>query len=314
MIQPKPAFLEKMQELMPDKEDFEKYKKIIHTLPPKSIRCNKIKISPKELKQKLEEKWKVSQPFKQYPEIMIIQSELEPGELGKSIEHLLGYYYVQEISSMLPILALKPKPGETLLDLCASPGSKTTQAAAEMQNKGFIHANDKDLGRIIILNSNLERTGITNQIVTKERGEILSKRLADKNIKFDKILLDVPCSGEGTCRSSPKTFIMWNPKMIDKLSRIQLKLAREAIKLLKKQGEVLYSTCTHSPEENELIVNQLLEEFPLEILPISLPLKTRKGITQWKGKQLNKEIEKAVRIYPQDNNTEGFFLCKMRLK
>lgn len=314
MLQPKPLFVERMQELLKDKQDLQTYLDIIHISPQNSIRCNTLKIQPQALKKRLEKKWKIEQPYKEYPEIMIIKSELEPGELGKAIEHLLGYYYVQEISSMLPILTLKPKPHETFLDLCASPGSKTTQAAAIMQNQGFILANDKDLGRIIILNSNLEKTGTTNQLVTKSRGEILCQKLEKQNTKFDKILVDAPCSGEGTLRSSPKTFIIWNPNMIKKLSKIQKHLASSAIKVLKKGGELLYSTCTHAPEENEEVIQYLLDNYPLEILPIKLPLKCRRGLSEWRGKKFSDELKKAVRIYPQDNNTEGFFLCKMRLK
>ena len=311
----KPLFEERMKLLLPDEKDFNNFSEIIHKEPPISIRCNTLKISPERLKKKLEDKgWKIQVPFAEYKEIMIIQSELQPGGLGKSIEHLLGYYYVQEISSMLSILALKPQPHESLLDLCASPGSKTTQAAAMMQNSGFILANDKDLGRIIILNSNLERMSVTNQIVTKREGENLCNQLNKQEMKFDKILLDAPCSGEGTCRSSPKTFLMWNPGMIKKLSRTQKRLASSVMKLLKPGGELLYSTCTHAPEENEEVVQMLIDNFPLEIKEINLPLKTRPGLTEWQGQSFSQEMKKTCRIYPQDNDTEGFFLAKMRLK
>ena len=128
-FQPKPEFEARMNALLTDKQDQEAYWKIVHNEPVSSIRCNTLKIQPKELLKKLEEKkWKIKIPFKQHPEIMIIESNLLPGELGRSKEHLLGYYYVQEISSMMPILALEPTKEDNFLDLCASPGSKTTQA------------------------------------------------------------------------------------------------------------------------------------------------------------------------------------------
>ena len=243
---------------------------------------------------------------------MIIESNLGPGELGKSKEHLLGYYYVQEISSMMPILALQPKENDIMLDLCASPGSKTTQASASMNNKGTIIANDKDIGRISILSANLEKVGATNVIVTRHDAVQLCKKLRELNMKFDKILLDVPCSGEGNLRSSPSTLLSWNVKVIEKLGRIQRKIAESAIPLLKEGGEVIYSTCTHAPEENELNVQYLIDKFNLKIEEIKLPLKTRPGITEWQGKNLSQELKKAHRIYPQDNDTEGFFLCKMK--
>lgn len=239
--------------------------------------------------------------------------ELGPGELGNAIEHLLGYFYVQEISSMMSVIALSPKPGDFVLDVAASPGSKTTQMAAMMQNKGTIIANDIKLDRIKILNANLERCGVMNCIVTRNDGVGLCSRLADKGFKFDKILLDAPCSGEGTLRSSPKTFLMWNFKVVKKLSREQKKLIANAIKCLKVGGEIVYSTCTHSPEENESVVDFALKNFPVSIEKVKLPLKCRAGVTEWNGGRFDDSVEKCCRIYPQDNDSEGFFVSKFRL-
>ena len=94
----KPLFQERLQKLLPDKEDFEKFEKIIHTQPRNFIRCNTLKISPENLMQRLNKKWQVTQPFSDYPEIIIIESKLLPGELGNALEHVLGFYYVKEIS------------------------------------------------------------------------------------------------------------------------------------------------------------------------------------------------------------------------
>lgn len=314
-FKPKPEFVERMERLI-GKEDAKKFFDISYTPTPISIRCNTLKISCEDLKKRLEEKgWKISQPLKSFPEVMVVdeESNLGPGELGKTEEHILGYYYVQEISSMLPILILAPRPGDNFLDLCASPGSKTTQATAMMGNEGNIIANDANIGRIRILNSNLERCGVMNVLVTRKDGVQLCKRLNGKTkIKFDKILVDAPCSGEGTLRKSIRTFDMWNIKMIEKLSRIQRKLAEEAIKLLKVGGEMVYSTCTLSPEEDELIVDHLKKNFDVEILKTELPLKLRSGICEWDGKELDEEVCNSCRLYPQDNNTDGFFFAKIR--
>ncbi len=307
----KPRFEERMRKLIPD---YDKFIEFSGKESPNSIRCNTLKISPEELKQRLEEKgWKVEQPFIEHKEIMII-GKLNPGELGKSVEHLLGYYYVQEISSMLPIIALNPQPDEILLDLCAAPGSKTTQAAMVMKNSGTIIANDKEIGRIRILNSNIERCSCSNVIMTRHDGVQLCERLKKLNMKFDKILLDVPCSGEGNIRSNPKTLLMWNENMIKKLSRIQKKLIASAICLLKPEGELVYSTCTHAPEEDEENVNFLAEKFNMEIIPVHLPVKCRRGISEWEGKTFPDEIKNCCRVYPQDNDTEGFFLAKLRFR
>jgi len=310
----KPLFEERMRKLLPDGGDFERFEKIIHEKPRRFIRCNTLKISSKELFDRLNKKWNVSQPFEDYKEIMVVENELEPGELGNSVEHLLGYFYVQEISSMLPLLALKPKPEDFVLDLCASPGSKTTQMAAMMENTGTIIANDIKLDRIKILSANLERCGVSNVVVTRNDGVGLCERMVKRGFKFDKILLDVPCSGEGTLRSSPKTFIMWNLKVVEKLGREQKKLFANAVNCLKVGGELVYSTCTHAPEENEAVVDFALKNFPLEVETIDLPLKCRSGIKEWRGKEFDDEVCKACRIYPQDNDSEGFFISKFKLK
>jgi NOL1/NOP2/sun family putative RNA methylase len=310
---PKPEFEARMNSLLGDEADKKAYWEIVHKEPLDYIRCNTLKISPENLKKKFEAKgWKISQPYKSNPEIMIIESDLLPGELGRSKEHLLGYYYVQEVSSMLPILALKPSEHDSFLDLCASPGSKTTQAAAMMNNKGSILANDPNLGRMVILASNLEKCGVSNVAIVRRDGARLCQTLKKMDFKVNKILVDAPCSGEGTIRSSPKTLVFWNPKMMNFFAGTQKGLASAAVDLLQEDGEMVYSTCTHAPEENEEIIQYLIDNHNIEILPVNLPLKTRPGITEWNGKKFSKELEKCARIYPQDNNTEGFFLCKIR--
>ena len=309
----KPLFEQRMKQLIQDSKDFETFNKIIHTHPKNFIGCNTLKISAQDLYIKLNKKWKVEQPFKEYPEIMLIEQDLLPGELGNAIEHILGYYYIQEISSMLSVIALDPKPNDFIIDLCASPGSKTTQISSMMQNQGTLIANDLKMDRIAILASNLERCGVTNAIVTKNDAIGLCSKLSKSEFKFDKILLDAPCSGEGTLRSSPKTFLMWNEKVVYKLSRLQKKLIAFALKCLKIKGNLVYSTCTHSPEENESVIDFALKNFPVKIEKISLPLKYREGITEWNDEQYNEEVKKCCRIYPQDNDSEGFFVCKMTL-
>ena len=208
---------------------------------------------------------------------------------------------------------LLPKPGDFVLDLTASPGSKTTQMAAMMKNQGTIIANDIKIDRIKILSANLERCGVTNCILTKNDGVGLCERLSKKEFKFDKILLDAPCSGEGTLRSSPKTFKIWNINVVKKLSREQKKLFASAVKCLKIGGEIVYSTCTHSPEENEEVVDFAVKNFPVEVESINLPLKCRPGIKEWNGKKFTNNTLKACRIYPQDNDSEGFFVAKFKL-
>ena len=310
----KPLFEQRMRALLPDEQDFTAFESIVHTSPRNFIRCNTLKISPDVLISRLKQRWNIVQPFHQHPEILLIDQNLGPGELGNALEHLLGYYYVQEVSSMMSTLALNPQPQDKVLDLCAAPGSKTSQIAAMMQNIGLLMANDVKIDRIKILSANLERCGVTNAVITRNDGIALCSRLAKQNFKFDRILLDAPCSGEGTLRSSPKTFLMWNPKIVQNLSRMQKKLFAFALKVLKKGGAIVYSTCTHAPEENEDLIRFALTNFPVSVESLSLPLKCRPGISQWDDLSFPKESTKACRIYPHDNDSEGFFVVKFTLK
>jgi NOL1/NOP2/sun family putative RNA methylase len=309
----KEGFRTRMEALL-GKTGAEEFFEISYTPTPSSIRCNTLKISVGELVSRLKVYgWELKQPFSEFPEVIIVTSKLLPGELGKTREHLLGYYYVQEISSQLPMLVLRPKPGEIVLDLCASPGSKTTQAAAMMENSGTIMANEVSMGRIGILNSNLERCGVMNTIVTRREGTALCNNLFKKSeLRFDKILVDAPCSGEGTLRKSPKTFLMWNPNMIKKIASTQRRLAESAVKLLRVGGEMIYSTCTLAPEENEMIVDYLIKKFDVEVEQINLPLKFREGVCEWDGVLMDESVKKCLRLYPQDNDTDGFFVAKIR--
>lgn len=310
----KPAFEERMRMLLPDSDDFTRFNEIIHQKPRNFIRCNTLKMSPKNLIARLRKRWEVRQPYPDYPEIMLVTSQLQPGELGSSLEHLLGYYYIQEISSMMSVLALNPEPEDHVFDMCASPGSKTTQIAARMNNEGFLVANDVRIDRIAILSANLERCGVMNCAVTREDGIGLCVRLAKKGMKFDKILLDAPCSGEGTLRSSPKTFMMWNTRVLDSFGRQQKKMIAVALGCLRPGGTLVYSTCTHAPEENEAVIDFAVQTFPVSVEKINLPLECRPGVRTWKSKEFDRSVSNCCRIYPQDNDSEGFFVARLHLK
>jgi len=311
--QPKPEFKERIKKLLGE-EEAEKFWEIQEKPLRNIIRCNTLKISCEELKKRLEKKWKILQPYKDHPGIIIIESDLGPGGLGRSIEHQLGYYYAQELSSMQSPIALQPQPGEKILDICAAPGSKTTQIAMFMQNKGLLIANDVSIDRIVSLDSNLERCGVTNAIVTRMNGYTLCEKFAKSGFLFDKILLDAPCTGEGTIRFDSKVLGMWNENMLRKISGLQKKLIANAISCLKPQGILVYSTCTFAPEEDEEVIQFALDNFPVELVDFELPLKTHQGISEWEGKKFSNEIKKCKRVWPQDNDSEGFFVAKLRKK
>ena len=293
-MQFKPKFIEKYEKIT----DIEKFMKFSLKEPRKSIRVNTIKISVSELKQKLEEKnFKLTQiPW--CKEGFFITGNRT--DLGNLLEHSLGYFYVQEASSMIPALILNPDENDIVLDMAASPGSKTTQLASIMNNSGLIIANELKYERTKSLSINLERSGITNTIITNSDA---------RNIKgnYDKILLDAPCSGTGTIRKSLKTIKIWNPNMYKKLSNIQKQLIQHAFSLLKENGILVYSTCSISPEENEEVIEFLLKNHDnARIEKIDLNIKNSESVTN------NKEVKNCLRIWPQDNDTDGFFIAKIK--
>ena len=181
--------------------------------------------------------------------------------------------------------------------------------AEMMQNTGVIIANDPNLGRIRALRFNLDKGGVVNTIVNRKDGAAINKT----RITFDRILLDAPCSAEGTLRKDRKVLSHWGEKHIASLSRIQKRLILSITDNLKVGGTLVYSTCTLAPEENEEVISFLLDkkpEFIVEKTKIT-GLKTRPGITQWRKREYNEQVKNCARIYPQDNDSEGFFVAKL---
>ena len=229
-------------------------------------------------------------------------------EVGSTLEHFLGKIYVQELVSMIPALVVKPEleKAKFVLDACAAPGSKTTQLAALMKNKGRLIANDVSYSRIKALQFNLQKVGALNTIITNQDLRFFP------NHQFDVILLDAPCSSEGIMRKNDKLFKGWNEKKIFGHSRLQKQLILKAFDLLKEGGVMTYSTCTFAPEENEEIISYLLSQKDAKIEQIELPgFKFGKGITEWRTKEYPSEVENCVRVWPQHNDTGGFFVTRI---
>ena len=303
-VTPKESFEKKFRQIF--KEHYEGFIKISITFLRKSIRVNTLKISVEELKKRLEKDFFLEQvPWCR--EGFWIEHKQGRRDIGNLPEHQLGYFYVQEAASMLPPEALMPEPGESVLDVAASPGSKTTQMAAMMKNKGVIVSNDCNFKRIIMLGNNVQRCGASNVIITEMDGKAI------KGNYFDKILLDAPCSATGALRKSLKTFKIWNPRAVDDLSREQKKLIENSFRLLKKGGVLVYSTCSVDPDENEEVVSWLLEKHSdAKLDDIKLRIRRSKPFKEFMGRKYHESIEKCLRIHPQDNDTEGFFVARIR--
>jgi tRNA (cytosine49-C5)-methyltransferase len=305
-VQIKPAFEERYKLLLGER--YNEFLKYSLAYSSKSIRVNTLKISVEELRGLLEKDW-ILRPVSWCKEGFFLQYRYEKRfDIGNLPEHQLGYIYVQDAASMIPPVVLDPQPGEVVLDLCAAPGSKTSQIAMYMQNTGVIFANDVTGDRLNPLGLNMQRCGIANVLITLRANRHLQQI-------FDRVLIDAPCSGTGTIRRSLKTLQMWSPGLVSRLVSEQRKLIEQGFSVLKPGGTIVYSTCTQEPEENEGMISWFLERHPdAELLPIELNIKRSDSIMSFNGQEYNPEVSKCLRIYPQDNDTEGFFVAKIRKK
>jgi len=271
----------------------------------RAIRANTIKIESSKLKERLEKKGFLLKEVPWFQDAFFVKTNKS---LGKTLEHFLGYFFVQDASSLLPPLVLDPKPGEMVLDLCAAPGAKTTQMAQMMKNQGVIFANEPKKKRLAVLKGNLQRCTILNAILTNLDGRLFSKT----GLKFDKILIDAPCSGSGTFISNPSILLGLKEGLIKKLVHLQKTILASAFSCLKKEGTLVYSTCSLDPRENEEVIDWAIKNFSVKIQEIKVKgIDFHPGILEYNGKTFSPEIRKCARIYPFDYQTEGFFVCKL---
>ncbi len=213
--------------------------------------------------------------------------------------HEAGVYYLQEASAMSAVALLDPQPGERILDLCAAPGGKSTQIAGRLRGQGFLLCNEYSPKRAKILSQNIERLGIANALVTNATPAELSGRMAGF---FDRILIDAPCSGEGMFRKEEAAVTDWSPETVEMCARRQAEILREAAKMLRPGGRLVYSTCTFAPEENEGAIGAFLAEHPdFEPETVQAP---------WFEKRENG----GFRLWPHKLLGEGHFAAVLRKK
>ncbi len=271
-----------------------------------SIRVNTLKISILELKKRLEKKGNELKPIEWVPYGFNVVKE--SFNLGSSHEFLQGYYYLQNIASMLSAIILDPKPNDVVIDMCAAPGSKSTHLAQLMVNKGTLILVEKNLNRIPALEVNLRRMGINNSIVLN----MDAINLSNTNVKGDKILLDAPCTGEGLIRQDPSRKKSKRMRDIEKMASIQKKLLTTGLKALNSGGMLLYCTCSIAPEENELVVDEVLNKSNnFKIVEISKNYGV-KGLTKVFGVNLSEDLKFSQRLYPHLHNTIGFYYCLIK--
>ena len=283
-------FIEKYEKLLG--EEWPVFLASIEQKRPRAFWVNTNLSKVSEVKASLERR---GIKFKQFPfhEQAFFLEHKKPSEL---IEYQQGKISLQEMASMLPVVALAPKKTDTTFDMCAAPGMKTIQLS---NLAGKVLATDVHSQRFATL-GNIKKNFALGNVDLKR----IDFRNVKRNKRFDKVLLDAPCSSEGLIRKQKEALVSWSPELVHRKAATQKQLIVKAFDYLKEGGEMVYSTCSFAPEENEEVVNFLLEKRPsAQVVPITLEgIKIRE----------NALCKNCVRLYPQDNDTQQFFLAKIK--
>jgi len=300
-------FIKNMQNIFSTKTELDKFIASFEANNYKGIRANNLKINNIELEK-------------------IFKGNLQPitwassgyyynGKTPASKHPLYaaGLYYIQEPSAMCPVEVLDVQPHDKVLDLCASPGGKSTQIATKLSCSGLLVSNDLTVSRLPQLVKNIEKFGIKNAIITNETAQNLAKNLPHF---FDKILVDAPCSGEGMFRKDKDAIVAWDKEKPARLCKIQAELLTCAAKMLNIGGKIVYSTCTFNITENEEVIDIFLKNNPnFDIISLN---NKEYGISKADEmldiSNLQENISNALRIWPHKQKGEGHFIALLQKK
>lgn len=268
--------------------------------PRQAIRLNITNIEGKSLEERLEaigvEVEKV--PFLETG-YWVLGSKVS---VGATAEYLLGLYSVQEAAAQIPATLFTDLKGKTVLDACAAPGGKTVQLADLMGNTGVVVALDVRKRRLAALANHLERCHVSNAVVY----ELDARQVSRLKLKFDRVLLDAPCSGNFA--ADRNWFKRRTLKDVERNARLQREILAEAAACLSDDGELVYSTCSLEPEENEVNMDWAVKHLDLRIEEVDCY--GDKGLTEVFGSRLDASVEWCRRIWPGE--TQGFFACKLK--
>jgi len=300
-------FLSHIEAILPSDSSLEEFVAACQRPLRKSIRVNTLKTSVEDFKQRAETKNWLLEPIPWCDTGFWIEADESVTPLGNTAEHMAGLFYIQEASSMMPVSALfhqQEGSFDSVLDMASAPGSKTTQIAAKLGGSGVVVANELSASRVKVLHSNIQRCGLLNCALTNFDGNVFGAWLPEQ---FDAVLLDAPCSGEGTVRKDPDALKNWSEESSKQISDVQKKLIESAFHALKPGGTMVYSTCALSREENQDVCSHLLSTFEdtIEISSLSdLFSEANKALTP----------EGYIHIFPQVYDCEGFFISRFTKK
>ena len=275
-----------------------------------TIRSNSLKIKRRELAKNLIQRGINLDPIGEWTKVGLkIYSSQVP--IGATPEYLSGQYMLQSASSFLPVLALNPQPNEKILDMCASPGGKSTYISQLMKNTGLLVANDLKKERLKSLFFNVHRLGIKNCIITNYDGRYFPKLYN----KFDRVLLDAPCSGLGIINKDQSIKVNRTYKEILNNSKLQKELILSAIDSVNLKGTskgiIVYSTCSISVEENEWVVDYALKHRYIKVIDTGINL-GENGFVSFREKHFHPSLKNTKRIYPHIHGMDGFFIAKLQ--
>ncbi len=279
------------------------------TRPPLAVRVNTLVGEPDAVRRELEQDGLAVETVPWFQAALVL-----PGATARDVQRTQaferGALHIQGLASMTAPLALDPRPEERVLDLCAAPGSKTTQIFAHMGGRGRLVAVDRSRNRFYKLRAVLESQRALDVELQRKDGAAFARAHPDS---FDRILVDAPCTSEGRLRlGDPDTFRDWKRSKVKRLAGEQRRLVFAAVDALRPGGVLVYSTCTFAPEENEGVVDAVLRRRDLEVEDVELALENRAcGRLDWGEKSYDPRVEKCVRILP-DPRMEGFFLARLR--
>ncbi|MCA9387325.1 RsmB/NOP family class I SAM-dependent RNA methyltransferase [Candidatus Dojkabacteria bacterium] len=303
-------FEDKIREIYTDKAD--SILEQLNDVPLKSFWINTLNFSEDEVLAELK-----SEGFEIEESIIPFMYVLKNSELqlAKSNAFINNKIYIQQLSSSIPAMLINPKESERILDLTAAPGSKTNLMSVISKGTAKITAVETNRNRFFRLKKNLEDYGIENVDCILADGKTLVKRFPEFENYFDKVLVDAPCSNEAAlCLTDESSFKYWNPGKGKSLSGLQKSLLASGFDMLEPGGSLVYSTCTFSVEENEMVVDWLLNKYSnakLDQIDLNSDIPSVDGKVEWRRKQFQPVLKNTKRILPSEY-FEGFFVSMLR--
>ncbi len=285
-------------------DDLDAFTRTVTSPPPKTLRVNTLKATRGDVVARLELAGVTCRPVPWYDDALYVDDTV----MSATLERFLGTIYIQELASMLPPLIARDELARaaTVLDACAAPGSKTTEAAAFMHNRGCLVANDRSYTRIRALKFNLNKAGVINALITNFEVHLLPP------MTFDVILLDAPCSSDGTIRKSPNLLATWSPDRSIGYGSRQKDMIVRCFDRLNPGGTMIYSTCSLSPAENEQVIDHLLRNREARMVRPDLPgFRFAPPVMEWNGREHHPDVAHTARVWPHHNDTDGFFVAKV---